>query len=58
MPARSASPASYIAAMHSRYDAATLSAPAARSHLASGWFSGLLLALGLRIALRLVAALG
>jgi hypothetical protein len=44
--------------MHSRYDAATLSAPAARSHLASGWFSGLLLALGLRIALRLVAALG
>jgi hypothetical protein len=48
----------YIAAMHSRYDAATLSAPIDRSRLGSGWLSGLALALALRAALRLVAILG
>jgi hypothetical protein len=49
--------APYIAAMHSRYDAATLPAPADRSRLGSGWLSGLALSLALRAALRLVAVL-
>ena len=34
--------------MHSRYDAATLPAPADRSRLGSGWLSGLALSLALQ----------
>jgi hypothetical protein len=45
--------------MHSsRYDAATLMAPARTRHASSGWLSGLMLSITLRTALRLVAAFG
>jgi hypothetical protein len=45
--------------MHSsRYDAATLTAPAQTRQAGSGWLSGLMLSITLRSALRLLAVFG